>query len=282
LYPDGWYVPVRLHRLIPHTCHLDCSKEVKQQVSATLSQVATVGLPAHLPSPSRYRLESILPFNPHDKTVSNLGQAQRINGDLEFTSAVRNQSWEWMDSVEATEPSKVLNTRVRNTAAMRLELFETSSKGESILSDKRVGETTKQGGDLWMLRDSAASEGLLARAWRESRTAAWDVKSVDESMTSASRGLSPAASRSSAHMSTSSRRGSPSINMRGHPASIPTVETVDAEPLVENKPVRALKRKARIEEEDEADPDIVMTGERRAAIKTTQSKRGKGKGKSKR
>jgi hypothetical protein len=187
-----------------------------------------------------------------------------------------------MDSVEAAEPSTVLSTRVRNTAAMRLELFETTSKGESILSDKRVAEMTKQGGDVWVLRDSVASEGLLARAWRESRTAAWDVKSVDESITSASRALSPAASRSSAHMSTSSRRGSPSINMRGLPASIPTVETVDAEPLVESRPARGLKRKVRVEEEEDADPDIVMVGERRAATKTTQSKRGKGKGKSKR
>jgi hypothetical protein len=70
--------------------------------------------------------------------------------------------------------------------------------------------------------------------------------------------------------------------MRGHPASIPTVETVDAEPLMESKPARALKRKARIEEEDD-DPDVIITGERRVAAKTTQSsKRGKGKGKSKR
>ncbi|KIM29831.1 hypothetical protein M408DRAFT_22702 [Serendipita vermifera MAFF 305830] len=262
----------------------DCSKETRIHVQNALTQVANIALPSHLPAPSRYRIESILPFNPQDKTVSNLGQARRVNGDLEYISTVRNQSWGWMESVDPQEPPSVLSTRVRSSAAMRLELFETTSKGESILSDKRISDTSKQAGDLWLFRDGMASEGLLARAWRESRTAAaWDVKSMDESITSerisSSRGFSPAASRSSAHMSTSSRRGSPSQNLRGH--GIPTVETLDAEPLVDSKPPRTLKRKERVEEED-ADGDVVMLEDHRVGSKTTQVKRPKNKVKVKR
>lgn len=220
--------------------------------------------------------------------VSNLAQAHRVNGKLEYTSTVRNQSWGWVESVDPQEPPTVLNTRVKSSAAMRLELFDTASKGESILADRQVGEASRQGADLWLVRDSMSSEGVMARAWRESRTAAaWDVKSMDESVTSerigSSRGFSPAASRSSAHMSTSSRRGSPSFNTSGRNGGhgIPTVETLDAEPLIEVKPARTLKRKGRGEEED-GDGDTVMPDDHQMSSKATQIKRGKGKAKAKR
>jgi len=90
-------------------------------------------------------------------------------------------------------------------------------------------------------------------------------------------------------MSTSSRRGSPAVNLstRGHgqPASIPTVETLEAEPLMDSKPTRALKRKAaRIDEEEEVPGVVGAVHEQKATASktTTQSKRPKGKGKAKR
>jgi hypothetical protein len=193
---------------------------------------------------------------------------------------VRSRPWEWMDSVEPREIPPLLSTKVKNTSAMPLELFEATSKGESIITGGKAVEAAARMEDIWSFRDHVVSEGLIGRSWRESK-AAWDARSLDgsERIGSSIRGLSPAASRSSAHMSTSSRKASPSLNISGRmqPINALSVETVAAEPVAEAKNARGLKRKV----EDVDDDDIPMLNHRLEG-KTTQIKKGRGKPKTRR
>lgn len=220
-----------------------------------------------------------------DKLGANIARAQRnADGTLSYASKARGRPWEWMDSIETRDTPSLISTKVKNTSAMPLELFETTSKGENIISGGRVMEATAQMEDIWSFRDHTVSEGLIGRNWRESK-AAWDARSLDgsERVGSSIRELSPAASRTSAPMSTSSRKASPSLNISGkmQPLSVPSVETIAAEPIADARNTRGLKRKERVEDIDDDDDDIVMTGEK-VGGKTTQLKRGKGKGKIKR
>jgi hypothetical protein len=163
---------------------------------------------------------------------------------------------------------------------MPLELFEATSKAESIITGGKAAEAAARMEDIWNFRDHVVSEGLIGRSWRESK-AAWDAKSLDGSdrIGSSIRGLSPAASRSSAHMSTSSRKASPSLNIAGRmqPINAPSVETVAAEPIAEARNARGLKRKV----EDVEDDDALMLNHRLEG-KTTQIKKGRGKPKTRR
>ncbi|CAG7850845.1 SubName: Full=Uncharacterized protein {ECO:0000313/EMBL:CCA73079.1} [Serendipita indica DSM 11827] len=285
----------------------DCKKETRPQILRALNErFSLTSLPPQLPAQSRIRLGRLVPFVPRDKYGANLAFAQRVDGVLELKSQARGRPWEWTDNIDPVEPPGILNTRIKNTSAVPLELFEVVSKGESILPESFAHEVTGKSGDIWSFRDTLASEGLMSRAWRESR-GAWDARSLDGTgsdrdrvagsggagggTSSSMRGHSPAAASSSAHLSTSSRMASPSVAMnpmavppsRMQPLSMPTVETIIAEPVVEssNEAGRGLKRKARLDEEEGEDDDIIMLTERPAVGGKTTQKKPKAKTKSK-
>ncbi|KAG8798021.1 RNA polymerase II mediator complex subunit [Serendipita sp. 398] len=234
----------------------DCSKDIKGQLVKVLSErFPTTSLPSTLPLQVRIRLDSILPFIPHDKLAAGLARAQRTGGLYELTSHLRGRPWEWIPSIEPRDEPTPLATRVRNTAVMPLELFGSTSRGEAISSETDGDHS----GDVWSFRDSIASEDLLTRAWKESRVA-WDVKSLDGIEKSGASAFSPGASRTSVYMTTSSGMTSPiAAYPRGpQPSSAPTVETLIAEPM-DVEPSRGLKRKVRLDDEGDGDEVMVIS-----------------------
>ncbi|KAG8803643.1 hypothetical protein FRC17_006144 [Serendipita sp. 399] len=251
----------------------DCSKDTKSQLVKALSERFPItSIPSVLPLRSRIRLDSILPFVPHDKLGAGLARAQRVGNHYEFTSQLRGRPWEWISSIESREEATSYNTRVRNNAVMPLELFGTTSRGEGIAptTESSLPE------DILLFHDSIASEDLLTRAWRESR-AAWDLKNLEGLERVGTSGYSPGVSRPSMYTASNSGMTSPIVPYpRGQqPSAAPTVETLVAEPM-DVEPNRGLKRKVRLDEE--GDEDEVMA----VSEPSKGNKPSKGKEKSKR
>lgn len=277
---DGWFLGLTVFQNFNPS--IDCAKDTKQAVNKALSeQFPNSDLPSELPNSTRRRLTPLLPFIPKDKFGANLARALRSSdGTLTCTSKLRGRPWEWMDSIEPREDPPLLSTKVKNTSAMPLEVFETTNKGETVIPGDRIVEASEKMEDIWNFRDHVLSEGLVGRYWRESKSA-WDTRSLDgsERISPSTRGLSPAASRSSAHVSTSSRKGSPSIGPgRMHSINAPTVEAMEIE-SAEGQHARGLKRKERA---DELDDDVFMLDSKTVTKSPVQAKRGKARGKTKR
>jgi hypothetical protein len=207
-------------------------------------------------------LASILPFVPQDKLGYHLARAEKVNGEYKIVSQLRSRAWEWMESIDQKEEQIVIGSRVKNTAAMPLELFDVTSTGESILSERFVDDINVESGvDIWSFRENSVSEGVFGRAWRESRIA-WDAMSLDGSdrVTGSSlRALSPTLSRSSAPMSAPSRKASPPTGIQH--ASSRNVGSSGDVVMADASGDNSLKRKKR-EGEDDSDDDVVFMGER--------------------
>ena len=162
-------------------------------------------LPPSLPPETRLRLSSFLPFIPMDKYATYLGRGMRTEiARLDVVSKIRSRPWEWVDNIDTPEEPQLLSTLVKNKASLPLELFEGTSTAENVVPLVLQGET-------WTFRDNFASENMLARSWRESRSQL-EPSHGSEKEHFIHPDASPAAtifSRSSAHASTSSRRQSP-------------------------------------------------------------------------
>lgn len=262
----------------------DASKDSIQQLTRKFNeQWPLATLSSRLPSSVYARLSAILPFLPQDKLGFHLARAEKVNGEYRLVSQVRSRAWEWMDSIEQKEDPSMLGSRVKNTAAMSLELFDVTSTGESILPARFVDDINSQSGvDIWSFRENSVSEGVLGRAWRESRTA-WDAMSWDGSdhaTGSSLRALSPTLSRSSAPMSAPSRKASPPAG-NSHTSGRNAAGTSDVTMIDASGLDKSLKRKKR-EGEDDSDDDIVFlgatqVGERGAHSQAKRSRGGKAK-----
>ncbi|KAG8805832.1 hypothetical protein FRC17_005308 [Serendipita sp. 399] len=234
----------------------DCSKDTKSQLVKALSERFPItSIPSALPLRSRIRLDSILPFVPHDKLGAGLARAQRVGNHYEFTSQLRGRPWEWISSIESREEATSYNTRVRNNSVMPLELFGTTSLGEGIAPT--IESSLPE--DILLFYDSIASEDILTRAWRESR-AAWDLKSLEGLERVGTSGYSPGVSRPSMYTASNSGMTSPVVPYpRGQqPSAAPTVETLVAEPM-DVEPNRGLKRKVRLDEEGDEDEIMAVS-----------------------
>lgn len=179
-------------------------------IMARLNDQRPVSLPPpSLPSETRLRLSSFLPFIPMDKYAAYLGRGIRAEMDsLDVVSKIRSRPWEWVDNIDSPEETKLLSTPVKNKASLSLELFEGTSTGENVVPERPPLDLQ---GETWTFRDNFALENILARSWRESRLQ-WEPANGGDKEHFVRPDASPAAtifSRSSAHASTSSRRQSP-------------------------------------------------------------------------
>ena len=178
-------------------------------VSKLNDQYPINSLPASLPSETRLRLSSFLPFIPIDKYAAFLGRGTQTEmGRLDVVSKIRSRPWEWVDNIDTPEEPMLLSTPVKNKASLPLDLFEATSTGEIVVPERPPPDLQ---GETWTFRDNFASENILARSWRESHLQ-WEPASGGEREHFIHPDASPAAtsfSRSSAHASTSSRRQSP-------------------------------------------------------------------------
>ncbi|TFK25548.1 hypothetical protein FA15DRAFT_693754 [Coprinopsis marcescibilis] len=241
-----------------------------------------------LPAEYRRQILTLITRHPTISTVSNLATAYRDSqGALIHTGPVANRPWEWVENLgeptldfkEEDEGRTRFRNKdsVKNSGSLPLELFGARLTSDSIVNN--LSESHAMDNNLRIFEDGLSSESMFARDWRESRCSVNrdDIGDLLRAKFEGSQGVhsmntdimkleytsrgSPASSgsvsRSSARLSGSSRRQSPSQASRMSTSTMSDSMDVDAIASAMNKGGIS---KRKVDEEDEFEMDSGSMG----------------------